>query len=197
VNGTADLALANGFVPVPGNTFTCIVTTARSGVFTNLTFSGGYEFSALYTPTTVVFRAENALPVVNLTVLNGNTQLVCTPFKLLATASDVGGTITNISVLQDGTTIANANSGSTTATGESDFPLDVTFVAQAIDDQGGKSYATQTVSLTTSPLHVLQLGGKRANGVFKFCMTGESARTTWCSRRRTRSSLPPTGHNSA
>jgi len=174
VNGTADLALLNGFVPVPGNTFTCIVATARSGVFTNLTFSGGYEFSALYTPTTVVFRAENALPTVNLSVLNGNTQLVCTPFKLLATASDVGGAITNLSILQDGITIANANSGSTTATGESDFPLDVTFIAQAIDDQGGKSWATQTVSLTTSPLHVLQLGGKRTNGVFKFCMAGET-----------------------
>ena len=174
VNGTADLALANGFVPVPGNTFTCIVTTARSGVFTNLTFSGGYEFSALYTPTTVVFRAENALPTVNLTVLNGNTQLVCNPFKLLATASDVGGTITNLSIAQDGSTFANANSGSVTGTAESDFPLDVTFVAQAIDDQGGKSYATQTVSLTTFPLHVLQLGGKRPNGVFKFCMAGET-----------------------
>jgi len=174
VNGTADLALANGFVPVPGNTFTCIVTTARSGVFNNLTFSGGYEFSALYTPTTVVFRAENALPVVNLAVLNGNTQLVCNPFKLLATASDVGGTITNLSILQDGATIATANSGTVTGTGESDFPLDVTFVAQAIDDQGGKSYATQTVSLTTFPLHVLQLGGKRSGGVFKFCMVGET-----------------------
>jgi hypothetical protein len=174
VNGTADLALANGFVPVPGNTFTCIVTTARSGVFNNLTFSGGYEFSALYTPTTVVFRAENALPTVNLTVLNGNTQLVCNPFKLLATASDVGGAITNLTIAQDGSTFASANSGSVTGTAESDFPLDVTFVAQAIDDQGGKSYATQTVSLTTFPLHVLQLGGKRANGVFKFCMVGES-----------------------
>jgi hypothetical protein len=174
VNGTADLALANGFVPVPGNTFTCIVTTARSGVFTNLIFSGGYEFSALYTPTTVVFRAENALPTVNLTVLNGNTQFVCTPFKLLATASDVGGAITNLSIAQDGSTFASANSGSVTGTAESDFPLDVTFVAQAIDDQGGKSYATQTVSLATFPLHVLQLGGKRPNGVFKFCMVGET-----------------------
>jgi len=174
VNGTADLALANGFVPTPGNTFTCIVATARSGVFTNLTFSGGYEFSALYTPTTVVFRAENALPTVNLTVLNGNTQLVCNPFKLLATASDVGGTITNLTIAQDGSTFASANSGSVTGTAESDFPMDVTFVAQAIDDQGGKSYATQTVSLTTFPLHVIQLGGKRANGVFKFCMVGES-----------------------
>jgi hypothetical protein len=175
VNGTADLALANGFVPVPGNTFTCIVTTARSGVFTNLTFSGGYEFSALYTSTTVVFRAENALPTVNLTVLNGNTQLVCNPFKLLATASDVGGTITNLSILQDGSTIASANNlNSVIGTGESDFPMDVTFVAQAIDDQGGKSWATQTVSLTTFPLHVLQLGGKRSNGVFKFCMVGET-----------------------
>jgi hypothetical protein len=174
VNGTADLALANGFVPVPGNTFTCIVASARSGVFTNLTFSGGYEFSALYTPTTVVFRAENALPTVNLTVLNGNTQLVCTPFKLLATASDVGGAITNLSIAQDGSTFASANGGSVTGTAESDFPLDVTFVAQAIDDQGGKSYATQTVSLATLPLHVLQLGGKRPSGVFKFCMVGET-----------------------
>ena len=175
VNGTADLALANGFVPVPGNTFTCIVTSARSGVFTNLTFSGGYEFSALYTPTTVVFRAENRLPTVNLTVLNGNTQLVCTEFKLLATASDVGGSITNLLISQDGSTVANANNlNSVIGTGESDFPLDVTFVAQATDDQGGKSWATQTVALTTSPLHFLQMGGKRNGGVFKFCMTGET-----------------------
>ena len=175
VNGTADLALANGFVPVPGNTFTCIVATVRSGVFTNLTFSGGYEFSALYTPTTVVFRAENALPTVALNVLNGNTQMVCTQFRLLATASDVGGSITNLIISQDGTTIANANNfNSLIGVGESDFPLNVTFVAQATDDQGGKSWATQTVALTTSPLHVLQMGGKRNGGVFKFCMTGET-----------------------
>jgi len=172
VNGTADLALANGFVPVPGNTFTSIICSARSGTFANLTFSGGYEFSVIYTPTTVVFRAENALPTVSLTTVGTNVQYVCNPFQLLATASDVGGTITNLSIWQDATVLATSASSPVTTTFESDFPAPVTFVAKAVDDQGGISYATQTVSLVTAPLEVLMLGGVRSNTTFKICMAG-------------------------
>ena len=80
-----------------------------------------------------------------------------------------------ISIAQDGSTFANAvqRQRHRGHGGDPTFRSMSTFVAQAIDDQGGKS-RDQTVSLTTFPLHVLQLGGKRPNGVFKFCMAGET-----------------------
>ena len=173
IGGSADLALANGFVPSPGNTFTTVLATVRSGTFSNLTFSGGYQFSALYTPTSVVFRAENALPTVALVSPGGHTQLVCNPFLLQATASDVGGFITNLAILQGGSVIASSSVSPVTTRVESDFPGPLEFVARAMDDQGGTSSVTQTLNLVTLPLNVLTLGGIRTNG-FKICMLGQT-----------------------
>ena len=174
LDGTADVSLANGFVPVPGNTFTVMVCAARSGVFTNLTFSGGYLFTSLYTPTSVVLRAENKLPTVTISVVNGNTQLVCTPFDLTATASDIDGAVTNFTLFQ-GTNVLGSSSGTAlSARAESDFPTPFVFSARAIDDQGGISWATQAVTMSTSPQLVLQLGGIRSNTTFKLCMLGEA-----------------------
>jgi hypothetical protein len=172
LDGTADLSLANGFVPVPGNTFTGIVCSARSGTFSNLTFSGGYAFTVLYTPTTVVFRAENALPTASLLV--EPTQHVCQPFPVAASGFDVGGVVTNITISLDGTLLTSTPGSSAATTIETDVPGTLTFVAQAIDDQGGTSYATQEVAVATYPLHVLSLGGIRETRSFKLCMLGQT-----------------------
>lgn len=57
---------------------------------------------------------------------------------------------------------------------EHDFPGLATFTARATDDKGGIRETNATTLYTTLPLHMLNLGGPRSNGVFKIYMLGEA-----------------------
>ena len=120
---------------------------------------------------------SNAFPSLTFTVAGGNTQTVCVPFQLFATAADVDGTVTNLAVLLDGASIASGNGAPLSSTAELDFPGAYTFTARADDNAGGTSWATQTVTLVAYPLHWIISGGFRTNGAFKLCMAGETNRS--------------------
>ncbi len=175
LSGTLSVTFTNGFLPVPGNLFTVMVFSARSGVFDSI-INPDYQLEAFYTATNLVLRAENLLPVVNLAVTGGNTQYVCNPFKLTATASDPDGVVTNLVMYANGTALAaGPNGGALSPSVESDFPAPVLFTARAIDERGGVRWATQTAQLVTYPLHTLMLGGLRSNNsAFKVCMLGQA-----------------------
>ena len=177
-NGTATLAgtlravLANGYIPTAGNTYTVMTFTARSGVLTNFSFPD-YQFGVVHTATEVILIASNAIPAVQLDL--PATQLVCTPFLLQTAASDLDGGVTNLSVFLGADLLASFPNGSLRElTVEYDFPGAATFKARATDNLGAVRETNFTAFFTTLPLHVLQLGGPRTNGVFKLCMFGEA-----------------------
>lgn len=170
--GTLNVTFTNGFFPTLGNTFTAMTWTVRSGAFDQI-LTPNYQFEVLYTATNLLLRASNALPNVALTISGGNTQLVCNPFKLTATASDVDGMVTNLTLSIDGSVVATSGGTPVSTHAEMDFPSKVSVVATAQDDRNGRQSATQAVHLVTLPVHWLTLGGVRSNG-FKICMVGEN-----------------------
>ena len=179
INGTASLAgtvkvtFTNGFFPTTGNTFTSLVFTASSGVFTTVA-TPSYEFIKTYNPTNFLLQASNSLPFVNFSTTSGiYTQNCCQPFGLIATASDLDGSITNLNISWNGFSLANTNSGALSSTLEYDFPTNLTLTIQALDNRGAATAITQAVQIVTAPLHVLSLGGVRTND-FKLCMLGQT-----------------------
>ena len=171
--GTLKVTFTNDFFPVIGNTFTAITYTALSGAFDQVV-SPGYQFEVVYTSNALLLLSSNALPKVTLDV--NPTQMVCNPFPIQASASDLDGSVTNLRVLMAGSPIAATAGNSLGTTVESDYPSVVTFTAEATDDRGGIGSASEQVLLTNLPLHTLMLGGFRGNQVFKICMVGEFGR---------------------
>lgn len=169
--GTLNVTFTNGFFPTIGNTFTALTWTARSGAFDQI-LTPDYEFEILYTATNLLLRASNALPSVTL-VANGGaaTQLVCNPFKIISSAGDLDGIVTNLTVTLNGATLMSSGGGSLNNTVELDFATNANLIATARDDRGGTKSVTQQVQIVTWPLHTLTLGGLRSNG-FKICMAG-------------------------
>jgi hypothetical protein len=159
--GTLNVTFTNGFFPVLGTTFTAMTYTASSGKFDRI-LTPNYEFAVEYRPTALILRASNSLPRV--LVSAPSTQVVCQPFRLSASATDLDGRVTNITFLQDGVMIGSFPSGEASMQIDYDFPRSVTFAAEA----------QANVSFVTLPLHVLTLGGfVDTNGFFKICMLGE------------------------
>jgi hypothetical protein len=172
--GTLNVLFTNGFFPIVGSTFTAMTYTARSGAFDSIQ-TPNYQFEIIYTPTALLLRASNSLPFITFNITGGNTQLVCNPFNLISTGSDLDGVVTNMEVLLNGSVIASKPGSSIKTTFESDFPQSLSFVTRGQDDRGGYGYKTQQVQLLTySVTNVLFLGGMRTNGVFKICMNGET-----------------------
>jgi hypothetical protein len=172
LDGTLNLILTNGFIPTVGHSYTAMTYTVRSGQFANVVMPG-YDFEVIYLTNALILKSSNALPVVTFSVASGNsTQLVCNPFRVTASATDLDGVVTNLTVRLDTTTIANTTGGAINATSEIDFPSTVNFIATAIDDHAGSRSVTQALQLVTLPLHQLTLGGKRTND-FKICMLGQ------------------------
>ncbi len=178
VNGTAHLAgtlqvsFTNGFFPAIGSSFTALTWTARSGQFDQI-ITPGYDFDVQYYPNALVLRASNALPIV--TVSAPSTQLVCRPFLLTATATDLDGSVTNIAFLLGSNVIASVSGSAGSVRVFYDFPGMVTFSARATDDRGGVKTIATNVSYVTMPLHVISLGGFiETNTAFKLCMLGEA-----------------------
>ncbi len=170
--GTLNVTFTTGFYPTFGNTFTALTYTARSGQFDQI-LTPNYELEIVYLTNALILRASNALPVVSFSITGGNTQLVCNPFQLTAAATDLDGSVTNLTFLLNGAPIATHAGGAFTTTFETDFPATNLFEARAWDDRGGTGSSNRTVASITLPLHTLTLGGVRTNG-FKVCMVGET-----------------------
>ncbi len=173
--GTLYVNFTNGFAPVPGNLFTAMVFTARSGTFDSIV-NDTYGLEAFYSATNLILRAQNLLPNVSLSVLGGSNQLVCQTFRINASASDPDGVVTNLIVRLDGAPIASSTGAAIKTIADSDFPTTFTLVAQATDDRSGVRTITNLVTIFNYSLtNVLFLGGVRTND-FKLCMVGEAGR---------------------
>ena len=171
--GTLNVTFTNGFFPTIGNTFTALTWTARSGQFDQI-LTPNYEFEITYTPTNLLLRASNSLPFLAFNISGGNTQLVCHPFTLSASATDLDGVVTNVDFLMNDSLLAGFAGAAFASAVEIDYPGTNSFVARARDNRGGYAYQTQTVSHVTLPLHTLFLGGVRSNVNFKLCMAGQT-----------------------
>lgn len=190
LSGTLNVTFTNGFYPTIGNTFTALTYTARSGQFDQI-LTPNYQFEIVYLTNALVLRASNALPVVSFTLSGGgNTQLVCNPFQLTASATDLDGTVTNLAFYMDNNLLATAPGNFLSTTVETDFPGTNHFEARALDDRSGAGVSNRTVSTVTLPLHVLTLGGVRSNSVFKVCMVGETG-SNYVVLASTNIDLPP------
>ncbi len=166
-----------GFVPAIGNFFNVLSYTSRSGTFTSSTASA-LNLTESYAATNLLLIAgTNAFPSLTFTVAGGNTQTVCVPFQLLASAADIDGAVINLTLLLTGSPIASANGSPVAITAEIDFPGTYSFTAFAQDDKSATSWSTQSVALLTYPLHDLIVGGFRTNGVLKICMAGEPGKS--------------------
>jgi len=173
--GTLFVNFTNGFNPAPGNLFTAMVFTARSGVFDSIV-NDTYGLEAFYTPTQLVLRAQNLLPNVTLTVAGGNTQLVCQTFGVTASATDPDGVVTNLTVTLNGSPVRSTTGATIKTVVDSDFPTQLMLMAQATDDRGGVRTVTVPVDIYNfSQTNKLFLGGVRSND-FKICMVGEPGR---------------------
>jgi hypothetical protein len=131
-----------------------------------------YEFEIIYTATNLLLRASNSLPSVAINVSGGSTQWVCNPFGLHASATDLDGVVTDLTLFHGGSLMASNPGNAINSSFETDFPGPVSFVARATDNRGGVNWTTQQVSLVTLSPEVLALGGFRSNRVFKICMSG-------------------------
>jgi hypothetical protein len=173
--GTLYVNFTNGFTPAPGNLFTAMVFTARSGTF-DAVVNDTYGLEAFYSGTNLILRAENLLPNVTLSVQGGNNQLVCQTFRINASATDPDGVVTNLIVRLDGAPVASSTGAAIKTSADSDFPTTFTLVAQATDDRSGVRSVTNLVTIFNySQTNVLFLGGVRTND-FKLCLVGEPGR---------------------
>ena len=167
--GTLDVSYWNGFVPAPGNVFTALVCSARSGAFSVIQAPTN-TLGTVYTPTSVLVEPGNASPTANLAV--NLTPLACHTFVIQASGIDADGTVTNVLLLQDTNVLASVSGASAQVTYSSDFPGDITFTAITTDNKGAGGATNVTVSVTTLPLLTLDAVGFLTNRAFKLCMTG-------------------------
>jgi hypothetical protein len=171
LSGTLYVNFTNGFTPAPGNLFTAMTFSARSGVF-DAVVNDTYGLEVFYTATNLVLRAENLLPSVSLTLPPAGTNLVCQPFRLEAVATDSDGVVTNLTLTFDGSPVATSGGAPLSVVVEKDFPGVNLVTATAIDDRGGTRTVSQNLTLLPAPPEVLLLGGIRSNTTFKICMDG-------------------------
>lgn len=169
--GTLYVSFTNGFNPAPGNLFTAMTFSARSGEFDAIV-NDTYGLEAFYTSTNLVLRAENLLPAVSLTLPPTGTNFVCQPFRLEAIASDSDGVVTNLTLTFDGSPVATSGGTPLSVVLEKDFPSVNLVTATATDDRGSVRTVAQTLTLVAAPPEVLMLGGIRSNTTFKICMEG-------------------------
>ena len=176
LNGALQVSLINGFTPATGNFFDILGFTTRSGAFATST-AASLGLSESNAPDRLLLIAgSNAFPSLTLTIVGGATQTVCSPFGIRATAVDVDGAITNLTLALNGSPVSTANNSPVGTTAEFDFPGTYLFSASAQDDKGGSTAITQVVALVTYPLHALHPAGFRTNNTFKLCMLGETNR---------------------
>jgi hypothetical protein len=172
--GTLDVTYWNGFTPAPGNVFTTLVCSARSGVFSAIQ-SPTNNLGTIYTPKAVLLETGNASPTARLVV--NPVQTACRSFLVQGSATDADGTVTNISLLLDTNVLASVSGASAQVTVSYDFPEDLTFTALATDNKGAMGATNIVVSVTTLPVRVLDPIGFQTNRAFKLCMCGVESTT--------------------
>ena len=170
--GTLEVSRWNGFTPEAGTIFTVLVCGARSGSFSGMTSSNS-TLTVFYSPTSVMVEQGNAEPQIQFVVRSD--WIVGHTFQLQASATDLDGTITNLSLLMGTNLIGSFASGARRIiTFGVDFSGEVTFTAEATDNRGAISSKIITGTITTRPPGVLDPVGFQPDRAFKLCMLGET-----------------------
>ena len=169
--GVLEISYLNGFVPAPGNVFTALVCSARSGGFSRLEAPTN-AMGTIYTPKSVLVETGNASPGTQLLV--DAAPIVCRTFSLRATAADLDGSVTNIAILLDNATLASVSGGAVEVTFSSDSPGPLSFTAIATDNKGAQGATNIVVDVSTLPPLVLDAVGFETSRAFKLCMRGEA-----------------------
>ena len=140
LNGALNVSFANGFTPTPGNIFTVLTFTARSGVFSsdNVASKG---LSIQYSGTNVLLLADNLLPTVSVTAPgdNFNSNCICEPVLLQANALDSDGSISNVTFFVDSNLVSVASNAPYRVVWSTDAPGLHTVTALARDNRGGET----------------------------------------------------------
>ena len=170
--GTLEVSRWNGFTPEAGTIFTVLVCGDRSGSFSGMTSSNS-TLTVFYSPTSVMVEQGNAEPQIQFVVRSD--WIVGHTFQLQASATDLDGTITNLSLLMGTNLIGSFASGAKRSiTFGVDFSGEVTFTAEATDNRGAISSKIITGTITTRPPGVLDPVGFQPDRAFKLCMLGET-----------------------
>jgi len=169
--GTLDLSYWNGFTPSPGNVFTTLVASARSGAFSALTGPTN-NLATVYTATSVLIEPGNVPPTVQLSV--NPVQIACRLFQVTASGTDPDGTVTNLTLLLDTNMVLSVPDASAHAIVSYDFPGSVTLTALATDNKGASGATNVVLTVGTLPLLTLDAIGFQTNRAFKLCMCGET-----------------------
>jgi hypothetical protein len=172
--GTLDVSYYNGFVPGPGNLFTSVVCSARSGAFSVITAPTN-TLGTIYTAKTVLLETGNASPTAQLSV--NPIQVACHTALIQASGYDPDGTVTNLTVLLETNVLASWSSPAGTISFSYDFPDDVTITALATDNKGANGGTNVIVSFLTLPVGVLDPVGFQTNRSFKLCLGGVAGTT--------------------
>jgi len=167
--GTLSLSYLNGFVPVPGNVFTCMVYNIHSGGFTSIQAPTN-SLSTVYTARNLLVEPGNVSPNARISV--DLVQLAGHTFRLTGSGVDPDGSVTNLTLFQDTNVLASANGSSASTTITSDFPGQLVFTAQATDNLGAQGVTNVAVTITNLPLLNLDPIGFQTNRSFKLLMLG-------------------------
>jgi len=93
LDGAWQVSFTNGFVAGSGDCLNVRSYASRSGGFASSS-AGAFGLTESCTPASLVLIAgSNAFHSLTFTVAGGNTQTVCVPFQLRATAADVDGAV--------------------------------------------------------------------------------------------------------
>jgi len=151
-----------------------LVCQARSGVF-SMVQSPNAQLDVLYSSNNVVVQQGSAPPVVQLLV--AQMQLACHAFVIDASATGISGPVTNLTLLMGTNVLGSFPAATAEVSVTHDFPGQVTFSAEATDNNGTVGSTNLTVTFTTLPVEVLDPVGFQSNHIFKLCMEGEAGKS--------------------
>jgi hypothetical protein len=172
------LSFGNGFVPQPGNIFTVLTYSARSGTFTSLN-AAQLGLTESYTSNALILLADNLLPTANvISPVPGNPlNCICEPYTFEVTASDTDNGVSNVVLYVNSIPVGTFSNAPYRVTLTNDFAGELNFQARVRDVRGGETL--------TAPLYVRFIGRGGTNSLnpyrwptnlIRFCMEGEPGR---------------------
>jgi hypothetical protein len=169
--GTLEVTFTNGFTPAPGQLFTVLLASPRTGTFSTVR-SPGNILDVAYSPSAAVLEFNNVPPTADLWV--EPVQTVCRTFRLRGWGSDPDGAVTNLALFWGTNVLASKPGSQAECTLSCDIPGDLVLSALATDNRGATGSTNVTVQVTTLPQRLLDAVGFQTSNVFKLCLADNS-----------------------
>jgi hypothetical protein len=180
-----------------GDTSLGVETNRPYSVRVNSIAAGDYALSAVATDnlggkaTNAISLVVNALPAVSITTPTKDTSFLApASITITASATDTDGTVTNVSFLQDGTTIGEDTTNPYSFTWSNVAAGTYTFSVRAIDDRGGSTAsALINISVTNGPAQSVIINAPMIESTTFSFIFGTQAGRTYTVERST--GVPP------